>query len=61
LIEAGLADRWLAFIAPKVIGGAEAPGPVGGLGAARMEDAASLRFGRPRRCGPDLVIDARFG
>lgn len=61
LLEAGLVDRWLAFIAPKIIGGHAAPGPIGGLGIARMEEASPVRSWRSRRCGPDLVIDARFG
>jgi diaminohydroxyphosphoribosylaminopyrimidine deaminase/5-amino-6-(5-phosphoribosylamino)uracil reductase len=61
LLEASLVDRWLAFIAPKVIGGDDAPGPVGGLGAARIGDAQALCAWRMRRCGVDIVIDARFG
>ena len=61
LISAGLVDRWLAFIAPKVIGGRDAPGPVGGPGLPRMAEAWAVREWRMRRCGPDFVIDARFG
>ena len=61
LLSAGLADRWLAFVAPKVVGGQDAPGPVGGPGVAHMGEALSVRTWRSRRCGPDLVIDARFG
>ena len=61
LLSAGLVDRWLAFLAPKVIGGRDAPGPVGGPGLSRMADAQAVREWRVRRCGPDLVIDARFG
>ena len=56
-----LADRWLAFIAPKVIGGEAAPGPIGGLGIAKMADAQRVQFRQIRRCGPDIIIDARFG
>lgn len=61
LIEAKLVDRWLVFIAPKIIGGDGAPSPVGGIGIARMGEAIGVTFRAPRRCGPDLVIDARFG
>ena len=61
LLSAGLVDRWLAFIAPKVIGGRDAPGLVGGPGLSRMADALVVREWRTRRSGPDLVIDARFG
>lgn len=61
LLAQNLADRWLAFIAPKVIGGDAAPGPIGGPGIAKMADAQNVRFRQVRRCGPDIVIDARFG
>ena len=62
LLSAHLVDRWLAFVAPKIAGGAGAPGP--GWGARRcqcMADALDASFRQVRRCGPDIVIDARFG
>ncbi len=61
LLAQNLADRWLAFIAPKVIGGNDAPGPIGGLGIAKMAGAQQVQFRQVRRSGPDIVIDARFG
>ena len=61
LMAAGLVDRWVSFIAPKVIGGSSAPGPIGDLGATLMRDARPAVFHRVRRCGPDIVIDARIG
>ena len=61
LLSAHLVDRWLAFIAPKIAGGGDAPGPVGALGVSRMADALEVSFRQIRRCGPDIVIDARFG
>ena len=61
LLTANLVDRWLAFIAPKVIGGTDAPGPLGDLGIHRMADALPVQFQKVRRCGPDIVIDTRFG
>lgn len=61
LMRANLVDRWLAFVAPKIVGGSDAPGPIGSLEIARMADARSVRFAGVRRCGPDIVIDARFG
>ncbi len=61
LLGAGLVDRWLCFLAPKVVGGRDAPGAVGGAGVLRMADALAVTDWRTRRCGPDLVIDARFG
>ncbi len=61
LLSAKLADRWLAYIAPKIAGGKDAPGPVGDLSISRMADALDVSFRQVRRCGPDIVIDARFG
>ncbi len=61
LLSARLVDRWLAFIAPKIAGGTDALGPVGNLGISRMADALDTQFRQVRRCGPDIVIDARFG
>ena len=43
LLDGGLVDKVVAFVAPVVIGGAGAPGPVGGAGAERMADALRLR------------------
>ena len=60
-LEAGLVDRWLAFVAPKVAGGHDAPGPIGGAGVERMAMARPVSFQRVGRCGPDIRIDARIG
>lgn len=40
--DADLVDRIAAFVAPVVVGGWAAPGPVGGLGYASMSDALRL-------------------
>ncbi len=53
---AGLVDRALAFVAPKLIGGRAAPGPLGGLGANTMEGAYRLRDVVVRRYDDDLLI-----
>ncbi len=60
-LQDSLADRWLSFVAPKIVGGTSAPGPVADLGIQVMADALPGRFQSVRRCGPDLVIDVRFG
>ena len=61
LLSAGLVDRWVCYIAPTVAGGRAAPGPIGDLGITLMRDARAVSFRQVRRCGPDIVIDARFG
>ena len=61
LLSAGLVDRWISYIAPKVVGGLEAPGPLGTLGIILMQQAYPVTFQKVGRCGPDIVIDARFG
>jgi len=58
LVDAGLVDRWLAYIAPKLVGGEAAPGPIGGEGVLRMADSRLVRVKKVRRSGPDLVVDA---
>jgi diaminohydroxyphosphoribosylaminopyrimidine deaminase/5-amino-6-(5-phosphoribosylamino)uracil reductase len=38
-VESGLVDKVAVFIAPKIIGGNEAPGPLAGLGISAINDA----------------------
>jgi len=57
-IERDLADKLVVFIAPKIIGGAEAPTAVEGTGIAAIEQAWPLRDVRCRRVGDDLMITA---
>jgi diaminohydroxyphosphoribosylaminopyrimidine deaminase/5-amino-6-(5-phosphoribosylamino)uracil reductase len=53
-------DHIAVFIAPKIIGGAEAPSPLKGLGLARMQDALQLRQMRSRLIGDDLFIEGEL-
>ena len=41
-VDAGLVNKVTFFIAPKIIGGADAPGAIGGKGIARMAEALEL-------------------
>ena len=42
-IAAGVVDKVMCFVAPKLIGGQNAPGPIGGMGIRRLADASNLR------------------
>jgi diaminohydroxyphosphoribosylaminopyrimidine deaminase/5-amino-6-(5-phosphoribosylamino)uracil reductase len=60
LLEGGLVDEIAWFIAPKLVGGREAPGPIGGFGVESMADALHLEDLRLRRLGDDLLLTARM-
>lgn len=55
--DAGLVDRVAAFIAPVIVGGAEASGPVMGRGIATMAEAWRLSDTRFRTLGDDLLLE----
>lgn len=57
LAEAGLIDRVVAFVAPRLVGGRDAPTPLGGAGAERIAAGWSLDAVEWRRLGDDVVID----
>ncbi len=58
-IREGVVDRLVVYIAPKLIGGAEAPGPLGGEGVASILDAVPVEIESVDRLGPDIRIVAR--
>jgi diaminohydroxyphosphoribosylaminopyrimidine deaminase / 5-amino-6-(5-phosphoribosylamino)uracil reductase len=55
-LHAGVVDKVVMFLAPKIIGGRHAKTPVEGAGAASMAEAMKLTDLRVRRCGEDIVI-----
>lgn len=57
-IADGVIQKLLVFVAPKIIGGAGAPSPVGDLGLEKMTDAIALERMQWRSLGPDWVIEA---
>ena len=62
-LEGRLADKVVWFIAPLIIGGRKAPGPVGGEGFAWLGEAVRLRDVSLARCGEDLCLEGyiRYG
>jgi diaminohydroxyphosphoribosylaminopyrimidine deaminase/5-amino-6-(5-phosphoribosylamino)uracil reductase len=56
LFHQRVVDQVIAYIAPKIIGGTEAPGPVGGIGFDRIGEALALDDVDVRTVGPDLCI-----
>ncbi len=59
-LEAGIVQSVQAYIAPKLIGGAHAKSPVGGVGIARMADAAALHDVRLTRLGQDFLLEGEM-
>ncbi|WP_088894026.1 bifunctional diaminohydroxyphosphoribosylaminopyrimidine deaminase/5-amino-6-(5-phosphoribosylamino)uracil reductase RibD [Leptolyngbya ohadii] len=56
-IQDGSVQKILAFIAPKIIGGATAPSPIGDLGLERMTEAIELEEVKWRSIGSDLLLE----
>lgn len=54
--DAGLVDRVVAYVAPVIVGGTEAPGPVGGHGVPRMAEAWRLDDPVVTQDGDDLCV-----
>ncbi|GAB4380832.1 MAG: bifunctional diaminohydroxyphosphoribosylaminopyrimidine deaminase/5-amino-6-(5-phosphoribosylamino)uracil reductase RibD [Elainellaceae cyanobacterium] len=56
-IADGAVQKIYAFIAPKLIGGATAPSPIGELGLTKMTDALKLERVQWRSVGVDLLVE----
>ncbi|HVP04316.1 MAG TPA: bifunctional diaminohydroxyphosphoribosylaminopyrimidine deaminase/5-amino-6-(5-phosphoribosylamino)uracil reductase RibD [Dehalococcoidia bacterium] len=59
--DAGLVDKVHAVIAPMIIGAADAPSAVAGVGADRMADALRLREVTVDRLGEDILVTGYAG
>lgn len=57
--EERLVDRFLFFIAPKIIGGRNATTSIEGAGSGRMRDALMFSEVKVGRSGPDILVEAR--
>jgi len=55
----GVVDRFVLFLAPKLIGGTDAPGALGGQGIATLGSAVPLVVESVEAVGDDLKITAR--
>ncbi|XP_020243908.1 riboflavin biosynthesis protein PYRR, chloroplastic isoform X1 [Asparagus officinalis] len=55
-ISSGIIHKIYAFVAPKIIGGVNAPSPVGELGMVHMSQALNLIDREVELIGPDLLI-----
>lgn len=60
LFDAGHVDEVHVFIAPKLVGGAEARAPLGGHGRDAMSIAAMLEAPRVDRPGGDIYVSGRI-
>jgi diaminohydroxyphosphoribosylaminopyrimidine deaminase / 5-amino-6-(5-phosphoribosylamino)uracil reductase len=56
-IQDGVIDKLWAFVAPKLIGGVTAPGPIGDLGLQNMGHALTLNRTTWRLLGDDLLLE----
>ena len=54
--QAGVVQEVWAFLAPMIIGGQEAPGPIGGLGFARLAQAPRLTHVQVESLGKDWLF-----
>jgi diaminohydroxyphosphoribosylaminopyrimidine deaminase/5-amino-6-(5-phosphoribosylamino)uracil reductase len=55
--EAGIIDKVLVFVAPKIFGGKDAPSPVEGLGAAKVAEAFRIKNLSVRMMGEDALLE----
>lgn len=60
-LTSGIVDKIVCFIAPKIFGGATAPGPVGGAGVAEIGRAWRLTRIRLGLADGDIVITGYIG
>jgi len=55
---AGIVDRIFAFISPILVGGQQAPSPIGGKGVAKITQAMRLKNMKVIQIGEDLMVEA---
>jgi diaminohydroxyphosphoribosylaminopyrimidine deaminase/5-amino-6-(5-phosphoribosylamino)uracil reductase len=55
-LEAGLVDQVYLFLAPRILGGARAPGAISGAGVAKVAEGRRLKGVRVEQVGEDWLI-----
>jgi len=58
LVRDRLVDRIVLYLAPKLVGGVDAPGVLGGAGFAPIGEAQEIRISSVERIGDDLRVEA---
>ncbi len=59
-LEAGIVDKMVSFIAPKIIGGKDAPTAVEGEGVSSMKEVPELQDVSYRTIGKDIMVEGYF-
>jgi diaminohydroxyphosphoribosylaminopyrimidine deaminase/5-amino-6-(5-phosphoribosylamino)uracil reductase len=60
LFDLGQVDEVHAFIAPRLVGGHQAPSPLAGVGLERMAEALALASPTIEQRGPDVYVRGRI-
>lgn len=56
-LQAGIVNKLMFFLAPKLIGGRDAPGPIGGRGIARLAETFELHRVKATQIDSDFLIE----
>jgi diaminohydroxyphosphoribosylaminopyrimidine deaminase/5-amino-6-(5-phosphoribosylamino)uracil reductase len=59
ILQAGLVDKVILFVAPILIGGRDAPGLIGGEGIRRLQNAFRMQNLQVSQLGNDIMIEGR--
>ncbi|VVC04316.1 2,5-diamino-6-ribosylamino-4(3H)-pyrimidinone 5'-phosphate reductase [Candidatus Bilamarchaeum dharawalense] len=57
MVDAKLVDKFSIFVAPKIIGGQDAKGPIGGIGAALVKNSIVLKNLKVEQVGTDYFFE----
>jgi diaminohydroxyphosphoribosylaminopyrimidine deaminase/5-amino-6-(5-phosphoribosylamino)uracil reductase len=57
-LDSGIVDKVMYFIAPKIIGGKDAPTPIDGIGMSKLSGAKQLRDMSVMCVGEDVLVEA---